>query len=95
MDVEKIWSALKADERGLVTAVVQHAESHQVLMVAMVNRDALERTLERRRVTFWSRSRSCIWEKGETSPRAAQRESLAEVRTLGKREALKRLEAMA
>jgi len=35
------------------------------------------------------------WEKGETTPRAAQRESLAEVRTLGKREALKRLEAMA
>ncbi len=67
MDVEEIWSALKPDERGLVTAVVQHVESHQVLMVAMVNREALERTLERRRVTFWSRSRSCIWEKGETS----------------------------
>jgi len=67
MDVERIWSALKPDERGLVTAVVQHAESGQVLMVAMVNREALARTLERRRVTFWSRSRSCIWEKGETS----------------------------
>ncbi len=67
MDVEKIWSACRPDERGLVTAVVQHAESHQVLMVAMVNREALERTLVRRRVTFWSRSRSCIWEKGETS----------------------------
>lgn len=67
MDASRIWSALKPDERGLVTAVVQHAESGQVLMVAMVNQEALARTLERRRVTFWSRSRSCLWEKGETS----------------------------
>jgi len=65
--IDRLWSALTPDERGLVTAVVQHAQSGQVLMVAMVSRESLARTLERRRVTFWSRSRRRLWEKGETS----------------------------
>ena len=55
----------KAD--GLLTAVVQHARSGEVLMVGWMNREALELTLERHRAVFWSRSRRCLWEKGETS----------------------------
>jgi phosphoribosyl-AMP cyclohydrolase len=52
---------------GLVTAVVQDAGSAEVLMVAHMNRAAWEATLRTRRVTFYSRSRQRLWEKGETS----------------------------
>jgi phosphoribosyl-ATP pyrophosphohydrolase/phosphoribosyl-AMP cyclohydrolase len=52
---------------GLLPAVVQHATTGRVLMVGYMNREALERTLESRRVTFYSRSRQSLWTKGETS----------------------------
>ena len=52
---------------GLVPAVIQHAESGAVLMLGYMNREALRETLTRRRVVFFSRSRQCLWEKGETS----------------------------
>ena len=52
---------------GLVPAVVQDAQTGQVLMVGYMNRESLERTEKNRRVTFWSRSRQTLWEKGETS----------------------------
>ena len=52
---------------GLVTAVVQDAETAEVLMVAHMNREAWEATLRTRRATFFSRSRQRLWEKGETS----------------------------
>jgi phosphoribosyl-AMP cyclohydrolase len=52
---------------GLITAVVQDANTAEVLMVAHMNRDAWEATLRTRRATFFSRSRQCLWEKGETS----------------------------
>ncbi len=52
---------------GLLPAIVQHAESGAVLMLGYMNRDALRETLTRRRVVFYSRSRQCLWEKGETS----------------------------
>jgi phosphoribosyl-AMP cyclohydrolase / phosphoribosyl-ATP pyrophosphohydrolase len=52
---------------GLVPTVVQHAETGAVLMVGCMNRDALEATLARGRVVFWSRSKGRLWEKGETS----------------------------
>ncbi|MCB9706008.1 MAG: bifunctional phosphoribosyl-AMP cyclohydrolase/phosphoribosyl-ATP diphosphatase HisIE [Myxococcales bacterium] len=65
--LDRLWAALRPDDRGLVTAVVQHPESGRVLMVGMMSREALARTLARRRVTFWSRSRACLWEKGESS----------------------------
>jgi phosphoribosyl-AMP cyclohydrolase len=55
------------DADGLVTAVVQDATSGEVLMVAHMNRAAWDATLETRRVTFFSRSRRRLWEKGETS----------------------------
>ena len=52
---------------GLLPAIVQHAQSGAVLMLGYMNRDALRETLTRRRVVFYSRSRQCLWEKGETS----------------------------
>jgi phosphoribosyl-ATP pyrophosphohydrolase/phosphoribosyl-AMP cyclohydrolase len=52
---------------GLLPAVVQHAETGQVLMLGYMNRIALEVTLERGRAVFFSRSRNRLWEKGETS----------------------------
>lgn len=55
------------DTNGLVPAVVQDAETDQVLMVAQMNRESLRRTLEGPHVWFWSRSRQELWEKGATS----------------------------
>jgi phosphoribosyl-ATP pyrophosphohydrolase/phosphoribosyl-AMP cyclohydrolase len=52
---------------GLVPAIVQHAQSGAVLMLGYMNREALRATFTRRRVVFFSRSRQCLWEKGETS----------------------------
>ena len=58
---------LKFDERGLIPAIVQHANTKQVLTLAYMNAQSLERTLESGETWFWSRSRSCLWHKGETS----------------------------
>jgi phosphoribosyl-AMP cyclohydrolase len=55
------------DERGLVPAVVQDAENGDVLMMAWMSRESLERTLGERRTVFWSRSRAELWRKGDTS----------------------------
>jgi len=55
------------DAAGLVTAVAQDAETGEVLMVAHMNRDALERTLTSRQAWYWSRSRKRLWRKGEES----------------------------
>ena len=52
---------------GLLPAVVQHWHSGAVLMLGYMNEDALRRTSESGRVTFWSRSRGRLWTKGETS----------------------------
>ncbi|MCA9718306.1 MAG: bifunctional phosphoribosyl-AMP cyclohydrolase/phosphoribosyl-ATP diphosphatase HisIE [Myxococcales bacterium] len=65
--VESLWSKLRPSSDGLVAAVVQHASSGQVLMLGYMNRDALAATLRSGHVTFWSRSRERLWEKGETS----------------------------
>ena len=63
-DIPKLdWS--KSD--GLIPAIVQHARSGAVLMLGYMNRDALRLTLEKGRVTFFSRSKQRLWEKGETS----------------------------
>lgn len=52
---------------GLLPAVVQHAQTGQVLMVAFMNEAALATTLQSRRVTFFSRTKNRLWTKGETS----------------------------
>ncbi len=55
------------DEKGLVTAIAQDAETDQVLMVAYMNRDTLQETLDTGNMVYWSRSRQKRWLKGETS----------------------------
>ena len=57
----------KWDASGLVTAVASDAASGELLMVAHMNADALERTLATGEAHFWSRSRARLWKKGETS----------------------------
>jgi phosphoribosyl-ATP pyrophosphohydrolase/phosphoribosyl-AMP cyclohydrolase len=52
---------------GLIPAVVQDARTREVLTVAYMNQEALQRTVERRETWFWSRSRKELWHKGETS----------------------------
>jgi phosphoribosyl-ATP pyrophosphohydrolase/phosphoribosyl-AMP cyclohydrolase len=59
--------ALRFDADGLIPAVVQEARTGELLMVAWMNAEALERTLATRLTHFWSRSRRTLWQKGETS----------------------------
>ena len=58
---------LNYDKRGLIPAVVQDAESKNVLMVAWMNEEALRLTQESGETHFWSRSRQELWHKGTTS----------------------------
>ncbi len=60
-------SELKFETNGLIPVVVQDAESGEVLMVAHMNREALQRTIDTGRAWYWSRSRQKLWMKGETS----------------------------
>jgi phosphoribosyl-AMP cyclohydrolase len=60
-------SEIKFDEKGLVTAVIQDATTHQVLMVAWMNAESLRLTRETGETHFWSRSRQELWHKGATS----------------------------
>jgi len=60
-------STLVYDARGLIPVVAQDHASGEVLMVAWMNAEAVERTLSTGRVTYWSRSRGAFWVKGETS----------------------------
>lgn len=58
---------LRFDENGLVPAVVQEHDTHEVLMMGFMNADALRATYDKGLVTFWSRSRGELWTKGDTS----------------------------
>lgn len=58
---------LRYDDRGLIPAIAQEIETGEVLMLAWMNAEAVKKTLETRRVTYWSRSRRALWIKGETS----------------------------
>ena len=52
---------------GLVPAIIQDAETKNVLMLGYMNKEAYDKTIATKKVTFWSRSRNCLWIKGETS----------------------------
>ncbi|WP_170570200.1 phosphoribosyl-AMP cyclohydrolase [Ruegeria atlantica] len=60
-------SSLKFNDAGLIPAIAQDESSGEVLMMAWMNVQAIEKTLESGRVTYWSRSRQSFWIKGETS----------------------------
>ena len=59
--------SLRYDANGLIPAIAQDAQNGDVLMMAWMNAEAVARTLETGRVTYWSRSRQDFWVKGETS----------------------------
>ena len=60
-------ATLKFDDRGLLPAIAQDAETGEVLMLAWMNTEAVSRTLTTGCVTYWSRSRAAFWVKGATS----------------------------
>ncbi|SMY07472.1 phosphoribosyl-AMP cyclohydrolase [Flavimaricola marinus] len=60
-------STLTFDAAGLIPAIAQDDETGEVLMMAWMNAEAVEKTLATGRVTYWSRSRQSFWVKGETS----------------------------
>jgi len=60
-------ATLRYDANGLIPAIAQDAETGEVLMLAWMNAEAVTRTLDSGRVTYWSRSRQAFWVKGETS----------------------------
>jgi phosphoribosyl-AMP cyclohydrolase/phosphoribosyl-ATP pyrophosphohydrolase/phosphoribosyl-AMP cyclohydrolase len=59
--------ALRWNGDGLIPAIVQDADTRQVLMLAWVSRESLTQTLALGDTVFWSRSRRALWHKGETS----------------------------
>ncbi len=74
---EAFWAALRFDAQGLIPAVAQQHDTGEVLMVAWMNRAAIEDTLATGRVCYWSRSRQALWRKGDTS---GQTQHLIELR---------------
>ncbi len=60
-------ATLRFDNNGLIPAIAQEESTGEVLMMAWMNAEAVARTLETGKVTYWSRSRQAFWVKGETS----------------------------
>ena len=58
---------LRWNEQGLIPAIIQNDQSLEILMLAWMNADSLQRTLETGETWFWSRSRQELWHKGATS----------------------------
>ncbi|MEU4543593.1 phosphoribosyl-AMP cyclohydrolase [Nonomuraea dietziae] len=73
----KVASRLKRTPDGLVPAVVQQYDTGEVLMLAWMDDEALHRTLTTGRATYWSRSRSSYWVKGDTSGHVQHVKSVA------------------
>ena len=63
----QVLERVRFDEKGLIPAIIQQHDTHQVLMLGYMDAEALRRTLTEGRVTFWSRSRQEYWRKGDTS----------------------------
>ena len=68
--IAAVLGALSFDANGLVPAIAQQHDTREVLMMAWMNRDAVRETLTTGRVCYWSRSRSALWRKGESSGQA-------------------------
>jgi len=65
--MDSVFKELKFDEKGLIPVVTKDVKNGEVLMLAYMNKEALEKTLETGKVHYWSRSRNKLWRKGETS----------------------------
>jgi len=72
-----LFDELKKDSSGLVPAIVQDAESGEVLMMAYMNEEALEKTIETKKTHFYSRSRKKQWLKGESSGHTQEVKSIS------------------
>ena len=66
-DLDGVLAAIRFNVDGLMPAIAQQHDSGEVLMMAWMNREALEETLRTGRVCYWSRSRGKLWHKGESS----------------------------
>ena len=77
LELQEVLEQLNYDDRGLIPVVTQDVNSKQVLMMAWMNKDALNKTLTTGRVTYWSRSRQQLWVKGETSGHTQELVSLS------------------
>ena len=64
---DAFFTKIKFDSQGLIPAIIQDKENNEVLMMAYMNLESLKKSLETGRTWFWSRSRKCLWNKGETS----------------------------
>jgi len=71
------FNEIRFDERGLIPAIVQNAATREVLTLAYMNRESLQRTIETKQTWFWSRSRNELWHKGATSGNTQEVVSLA------------------
>lgn len=76
LPLERVLDSLPFNEQGLVPAIAQAHDSLEVLMLAWMNREALDETLRTGRVCYWSRSRSRLWRKGERSGQTQHLRSL-------------------
>lgn len=61
------FSEFKLNEQGLLPVIVQHYKTQEVLMMAYMNEEAFDQTIKSGKMTYYSRSRQCLWVKGETS----------------------------
>jgi phosphoribosyl-AMP cyclohydrolase len=68
LDFDKLEKA-SAAARGILPVAVQHADTHELILVAYANRQALEHAIKTGNATFWSSSRAELWEKGAGEPR--------------------------
>lgn len=74
--LEELVRQIRWDDQGLVPAIVQDAQSREVLMLAYMNKESLGKSLESGQTWFWSRSRGELWNKGATSGNTQQIRSL-------------------
>ena len=63
MNLDKVWK----NENNLVPAIIQDANNKNILMLGYMTKESYLKTIETKKVTFFSRSRQCLWTKGETS----------------------------
>lgn len=76
-DNAALWEAITFNEQGLIPVIAQQHDTGEVLMLAWMNRQALEQTIATGQVCYWSRSRGTLWRKGDTS---GQTQALKELR---------------
>ena len=65
--MKEYLTEIKYDVNGLIPAIVQDAETKEILMMAYMNQESLQLTFEKGETVFWSRSRNKLWHKGATS----------------------------